>query len=392
MAASKGASALAEGALACGAFAPCDSLAPAPKKRASAQPSPAPGSRDACAHKSGASALSCGLIASPSLVPKLVEHPDQHSYLSVGNPGEMRAFGPFAGEISPFVVQTGRLPDGVLDWLRGDDVFGNKANKVRASWNPGPKTRNLERDCKLEVGILGNKGKQIQVNKIKCNLPFERLKIFLDEFRLLNKGAFESLGAQIADKLSVLTAEVRSLNGKQLMQENPVEWVFEANTMQFMRSSSRFDPIHFDGGASFLLMGLGLWGSRYTHLIYDKPPAAKKKAVKKGKVKGAAASSAVPVVVKRRPAAALPTRKERLLRRILKKASARTRGGLRTAAKAAVEAAAKPKRNKDAEEETTPDMVREAVRGAKVPECKIHFINQVGRVSQIIVHYSIALS
>ena len=153
--------------------------------------------------------------------------------------------------------------------------------------------------------------------------------------------------------------------------------------MQFMRSSSRFDPIHFDGGASFLLMGLGLWGSRYTHLIYDKPLAAKK-VVKKGKAKGAAASSAVPVVVKKRPAAALPCRPTlfHTRRRIFKKAAVRSRVGVKAAAKAAVKAAAKPKRNMEAEQETTPDMVRESVRGAKVLECKFHFSNPVGRTSQ----------
>ena len=239
LAASSGASAPAKGAFVCGATA--RSVSSARKKGASALPTKvhksvaSSGSRDVFAHKSGASAPSSrahksgasapssGLISSPSLVPSLVEHVDQHSYLPVGDPGKMRAFGPYEGEITPFVVQTGRLPDGVLDWLREDDVFAKKAAKVRASWNP-PKTRNLERDCKLEVGILGNKGKNIDVNKIKCNLAFERLKIFLDEFRHLNKEAFACLGDQIADELSVLSAKQRSLNGKQFMLEDPYTW------------------------------------------------------------------------------------------------------------------------------------------------------------------------
>ncbi len=51
-------------------------------------------------------------------------------------------------------------------------------------------------------------------------------------------------------------------NGAALLEGDAYSWAFDLGATQLMRSNDRRDPVHFDGGASFVHGGLTLGGER----------------------------------------------------------------------------------------------------------------------------------
>ena len=182
----------------------------------------------------------------------------------------MRTFGPYHGTRGHFSVATGCVGEDVLAWLRQDVLFQRNSAALQASWEPRA-GRRVENNVKLEVGLLGNLPKSTTCNGLACRQPFERLKEWVKAFKTLNKPALAELSKLIKSRLAVLDDAALGKNGRHLRDSDPVEWAFELSTAQFMKTGVRLDPIHFDGGASLLLMAVSLWGSRITHLLLQEP-------------------------------------------------------------------------------------------------------------------------
>ena len=200
-----------------------------------------------------------------SVVPSLVEN---HQFLTCKGGRTMRAFGPFNGARSPFSIAIGRLAPEVLKWLRADDVFHNQACSVKASWED-VQGRRVENNVKLEVGIRNDELPPTSVNGLSCKLPFERLQAWIRAFKAKNATAFHAL--TLAIKASLVDVDHLGVNGQHLWNADASDWAFQLSTVQFMKAGVRFDPVHLDGGASLLLMAIGLWGQRFTHLLHDGP-------------------------------------------------------------------------------------------------------------------------
>ena len=135
------------------------------------------------------------------------------------------------------------------------------------------------KNVKLEVGILNEARHGTTVNGLACNLPFERLQAWIQAFKAKNEAAFRTLSAGI--KLSLSGVAKLGINGQHLADSDAFDWAFELSTVQFMQAGVRFDPVHLDGGASLLLMAIGLWGQRFTHLLHDGPIQQEKKKKKR---------------------------------------------------------------------------------------------------------------
>ena len=240
-------------------------------------------------------------IQHASRILDLVDTPEHHEWIAGCNELQLRPGRPFHGEHGGCAVATAALSDDVLAWLRQDNVFADNGASVRASWKPRH-GRRVEKDRKLEVGLLSNMKDSTTVNDIKCNLPFERLKQWVQVFKYINREALEALGRQIQDELQLGDMQNLGLNGTELRDKSPVQWIFELNTMQFMIGTARFDPPHEDGGASLLLMGIGLWGRRATHLVHGGLKAIELPKIPK------AAKQAAESAVHKRPASASASR------------------------------------------------------------------------------------
>ena len=80
----------------------------------------------------------------------------------------------------------------------------------------------------------------------------------------VNQPALTALDAAIKSSIERLRAGKVSIgkNGKHLLQSTAADWCFSLGALQLMRSNERLDPVHFDGGASFLHLGLTLAGER----------------------------------------------------------------------------------------------------------------------------------
>ena len=79
--------------------------------------------------------------------------------------------------------------------------------------------------------------------------------------------SWQDLTERLHRTLATQPPEKLGKNGIHLAGADVAHWAFELNAIQLMAPSERDDPIHFDGGASLLLMALTLWGSRKTCLI-----------------------------------------------------------------------------------------------------------------------------
>ena len=188
---------------------------------------------------------------------------------------ELRLMGLFNGQRGPGAVSAGRLCPDVLDWLRADPAFAENGKALKATMaNKGGAGRRTEEGGKLEMGLLGTLPPSVKVNGLKCCENFDRLQIFREALKAKNAVKFQALGTMLTKALQKLPPDALGKNGSQLLHGDPASWAFELGVLQLMSGGARCDPIHFDGGASLLLLGITLWGNRITHFLHDCEPAA----------------------------------------------------------------------------------------------------------------------
>jgi hypothetical protein len=174
------------------------------------------------------------------------------------------------GKRGPFAIATGKLDDDTLLWLLDDVVFVDAAVALQADFDKEKqlKDRAIEAGVKVEIaGYMSwpNCKKVYFLNGLSCAKPmFERMRQWMHTFRIINARALEALDVSARAGLQNLVDEGCKLskNGIQFLNEPASSWLFDLGSVQLMKPGERVDPVHFDGGASVLLMAITLAGSR----------------------------------------------------------------------------------------------------------------------------------
>ena len=90
----------------------------------------------------------------------------------------------------------------------------------------------------------------------------ERLVAFTRALKKLNAEAIDDLHRRLRAELANRSDDDIKEDGKKLRDTHPTEWLFNYGMVQVMQPGQRADWKHIDGGASFLHLGLGLFGNR----------------------------------------------------------------------------------------------------------------------------------
>ena len=93
-----------------------------------------------------------------------------------------------------------------------------------------------------------------------------RFRLFAQELLRVNEGWLLQLTAKVRRAVRGLSSNMLGLNGDEFLSECFSETAFAYATIQIMEPGKRFDPKHFDGGASLLHMGITIFGDRMVHL------------------------------------------------------------------------------------------------------------------------------
>jgi hypothetical protein len=174
------------------------------------------------------------------------------------------------GTRGPFAIATGKLDDDTLLWLLDDVVFVDAAVALQADFDKEKQVKDRVIEAGVKVEIAGymswpNSGKASSLNGLSCAKPmFERMRQWMHTFRIINARALEALDVSVRAGLQNLVDDgcILSKSGIQFLEEPASTWLFELGTVQLMKPGERVDPVHFDGGASVLLMAITLAGSR----------------------------------------------------------------------------------------------------------------------------------
>jgi hypothetical protein len=98
--------------------------------------------------------------------------------------------------------------------------------------------------------------------KAACAPQWARWRAWAAAWRKANAEELLAVQKQWRSALLALSAKARGKNGKAFLKEDIMNWVADLGAMQIMLPTGRSDPEHFDGGASFLHIGITLWGRR----------------------------------------------------------------------------------------------------------------------------------
>jgi hypothetical protein len=98
-------------------------------------------------------------------------------------------------------------------------------------------------------------------NGLNATQPMpERVTAFTRAFKKLNAKALDDLHERLRQALA--NHDKLKADGKKLRDVHPREWLFSFGMLQVMKPGERTDWYHIDGAASFLHLGLGLFGNR----------------------------------------------------------------------------------------------------------------------------------
>lgn len=173
----------------------------------------------------------------------------------------------FVGKRGSFNLLEGGMGTPVLEWLRADPVFDFSAG--HAGWaKKGKGARHTWTENGKKLELIGHLGADLRRPKLTLNGKdasqpmFPRIRAWAAAFRVLNALLFRKAQTQIRANLRKLPKAKLGLNGQVFFDEDIESWVADLGSMQIMLPSDRKDPEHFDGGASFVHLGLTLWGGR----------------------------------------------------------------------------------------------------------------------------------
>ena len=172
----------------------------------------------------------------------------------------------FVGARGEFNLLHGQMPTDVLDWMREGDFF--QAGMGLSFLTEGP-------EAGLKAVVNGHLGGDFRRKGLTLNgqaavePQWARFRAWAKAFRNKNADAFFVTQAEIRKRVGTLDETTQGMNGRALMEECISSWVADLGSTQLMAPSSRQDPTHFDGGASFFHIGLTLYGKRDIHFLLE---------------------------------------------------------------------------------------------------------------------------
>ena len=177
------------------------------------------------------------------------------------------------GDRGAFNILEGWLGAGLLAWLQTGLTGMNEWSFDRV--DPRKKDRWIEMKQKLEIcghlEPISDKKRGLTLNGKDASRPLDRrLRAFAAAFKACNDGSLQAVDAAIKEAVLAVPKAERGLNGKTLLRESASDWAFSLGALQVMVSNDRRDPVHFDGGASFLHAGVTLFGERALRLRHSK--------------------------------------------------------------------------------------------------------------------------
>ena len=108
----------------------------------------------------------------------------------------------------------------------------------------------------------------------KAPLPARSVRAFVRAFLAKNEPSLLELQRRIKVGLQKLPPEYLGDNGKDFLKDDMMKTTFCYAYIQVMRAGQRRDPPHYDGGASWLHMGLTIFGRRKVHWNLQKQDSA----------------------------------------------------------------------------------------------------------------------
>jgi hypothetical protein len=163
----------------------------------------------------------------------------------------------------------------LLAWLRQDPCF-NTASAVAelasclgvdGATLPGTMTTRAQfEDGGRKAQVAGYVGEcqTGSMNGLKSSepLPSARAAQLMVAFKQKNTASFDALQTALGRALKPLTPKELGQNGQELLDKHPRDWVGACAALQLHRRGVLVEPWHQDGGASLLIWGFTLWGTR----------------------------------------------------------------------------------------------------------------------------------
>ena len=223
---------------------------------------------------SGSSGLPAA-VASPSLPAALATSVSALQPLRLVCEGQTSTF---QGVRGPFAVKEGYLAADVLQWLE------NGLSDEGWSWDKKqPRDRWVEFGNKLEIcGHVASLAKRpgLSLNGKDAHQPLApHVVAFAIAFKKANVFGLSALDSRIRHCILELKKQKVHVgeNGDQLLAVAAYSWAWDLGALQVMKSGDREDPVHFDGGASFLHAGITIRGKRTLFCRHEGPASKKKK-------------------------------------------------------------------------------------------------------------------
>ena len=173
-----------------------------------------------------------------------------------------------AGRGQTSLVQQALDPD-LLAWLQADPAFSDLHKLfTESAFYPGECLTPEERGARQkyeESGYVGDTAPNTAViNQMPANTPCrsERVRFFMLEFFHCNTGWMDRLTERVRAALRGFPKEFLGKNGEDFFSDSFCDTALRYAVIQVMSPGPRTDPVHYDGGASLLHMGLTIFGAR----------------------------------------------------------------------------------------------------------------------------------
>ena len=161
----------------------------------------------------------------------------------------------------PFSVTHGYLEDHVLQWLQADPYWSELGRHIAAA---------SEQEIKHEFsGYTGRDAPGCKTCNTMCMghpLKVARVSAWIRCFLQFNKCWLTQLTKRVRAALKKLAPEELRGNGQHFFSTCFSDTALTYGVIQVMKAGERYDPEHFDGGASLLHAGLTIFGTRHVEV------------------------------------------------------------------------------------------------------------------------------
>ena len=170
----------------------------------------------------------------------------------------------------PCSLTQGQLEDHILQWLQADPYWGELGQRLKGkNCNAGQKLCMGAEELALKHEEGGHVGRSPPGCKV-CNnmdmstpLPATRVSAWTRCFLRLNNSWLVQLTTDVRNALRKQTKNDLRKNGRHFFDTCFSDTALTYGVLQVMKPSERYDPAHFDGGASLLHGGLTIFGTRH---------------------------------------------------------------------------------------------------------------------------------